>query len=212
MVAVDDDLLMEMFSLSTRHSMLELGGVFVPAMEEEAWSNYARVVAAQLASLAARGHVWFWYGSEYGGPRGLHIGRLPDPADGLRPDERRLIDLLFGDAEDTRIAQRRQGLGWDELAAGVRRTLKSEGLGWLRRDRWRLVRRLTSLQNAMRDHMRGLPRQWSGDPELYRAGVPFAVLFNIDSGANHWPEPPEEDLWAPSMLSWACDMAIYDPR
>jgi hypothetical protein len=207
-----DLLRIEMTQLGMRYSMLELGGVFVPAMEEEAWSNYARVVAAQLASLAVRGHLWFHYGGEYGGPRGLRANRLPDPADELRRDERQLLDLLFGDAIATRIAQPREDSGWDELAADVRRALRENGLGWLRSDRYRLLRRLIALRNAMRERTRGRLREWRDDPELCLAGVPYAVLFNIDTGADHWPVAPEEELWVPSMLSWACDMAMNNPR
>ncbi|GAA2149368.1 hypothetical protein [Glycomyces algeriensis] len=212
MTSIDNPLRAEMTALSNRHSMLELGGAFVPAMVEESWGSYARVVAAQLASLASRGHLWFFYGGEYGGPRGLQAGLLPDPADDLRSDERQLVDLLFGDARTIRIAQRNRGYGWDDLAAGVRGALREQGLGWLRRDRYRLIRRLMSLRKSMCDRTRSGLRQWGDDPELCRAGVPFAVLFNIDTGAYHWPQAPEEELWVPSMLSWACDMAMVDPR
>ena len=212
MRSIHDPLRTEMIALSTRYSMLELGGVFVPAMVEASSGSYPRVVAAQLASLAVRGHVWFFYGGEYGGPRGLRAGLLPDPVDDLRPDERQLVDLLFGDARTIRIAQRNRGHAWDALAASVRRALREQGLSWWRRDRYRLLHRLMSLRNGMRDRTRGGLQQWDDDPDLCRAGVPFAVLFNIDTGADHWPQAREEELWVPSLLSWACDMAMVNPR
>jgi hypothetical protein len=199
----------EIEELASRLTVLQAGAILHPAMYEDAETRYGRIVAAQLAVLAIRGYLWFRYGGEYVGTEGMMASRHPDPADGLEAEERKLMDIIFGGVETVRLARARPGGGqqWDELAAKVDERLKAAGLGWTRLERYRVLRTLLRLRKAMRDHA-AAHRQWSQDPELHRAGYPFAVLFEIETGPLRWPEPPEEELFLPSYLPQACHLAI----
>ena len=203
-------------------NVLRTGAVFYPAMPAPAVVDLpyitptldvidgdirlARIIAAQLTSLAIRGHVRFFHNGEWIGDRGLMIGRHPDPSDTLDVDEERLVDLLFDGSEYARVAQPRKGSEWDEMIRKVHQGLRDEGLGRLRRERRRYRRRLVTLRQAMQAYGRG--REWSEDPVLYRAGTSLAALFDIDTGIYRWPSPPEGDVFIPARLVFACQIAL----
>ncbi|MFF7391438.1 hypothetical protein ACFZAE_23710 [Streptomyces scabiei] len=194
-------------------TLLQAGQLLHPFMDEDFELRFGRVAAAQLASLSARGHLSIRFGGEYIGSRGLVAERHPAGMDQPASDERQLMDVLFADEREVRVAHRRPDAAqeWNALARVVRERLLSAGLGWRRRERYRAVRRLIRLRKAMRDHvrLRG-PLNWDDDPVLYRAGYPLAVLFHIEGGARRWPAPPEDDpAWVPYGLPEACTAAIH---
>lgn len=211
-----NSLLRQIEAVASRLTLLHAGAILHPTMNEIAERRYGRVIAAQLASLAIRGHLWFSYGGDYVGSKGMLATRHPNPPDVPEREEQRLMDILFGGAETVRLARDRSGGGqeWDELTAMIHRWLKDTGLGWMRLDRYRVLRTLLRLKKAMHEHAQMLSRkpgwQWSNAPGLYKAGYPFAVLFSMESGPLRWPDMPEEELFIPSLLPEACNLAIWN--
>lgn len=191
-------------------NLMRAGAILHPVMDEDAQTRFGRVCAAQLVDLALRRHLWFSYDGEHVGAPGLRAHRRPDPADTADPDEQRLLDVVFGGAEVARIARPQPWKRWQDMATSVHKGVKADGLGWLKRDRYRVQRRMKDLRTAMSVHARRTPRKWSDAPTLYRAGCSFAVLFNLDTAVPHWPMPPEEDLFVPSLLAVACHRAHFD--
>lgn len=169
--AIGDSLLCEINDVRSSMNFLRAGAVLHPAMDEAAEMRFGRVVAAQLSALAIRGHLWFSYGGEYFGPKGMLATRHPDPSDVPDAEEQRLLDLLFAGEEVTRLARDRPGWQWDELAALIRQGLKAGGLGWVRRARYRLLRRLVGLRAAMRDHAHVHRVDGGAMPPTYTAPV-----------------------------------------
>jgi hypothetical protein len=162
-----------------------------------------------------RGHLVFDYGTEFGGPPGMIARRTTSP-DPLVDEEQELLDLLFGRTRQTRLAAGRSGAAWDALANGVHASLRAEGLGFFRPARGQMRRRLGRLRRAMREHARVPDRRWADDPDLHRRGLPFAVLFNLDTGDRHWPKMDsgtdaqygESELFVPAFLPLACTLGI----
>lgn len=188
-------------------NLMRAGAILHPVMDEDARTRFGRVCAAQLVDLAIRRHLWFSYDGEHVGARGLLAHRRPDPADAPDPDEQRLLDVVFGGADVARIARPQPWARWRDMATLVRKGVKADGFGWLSRDRYRVQRRMTDLRLAMTVHARRTVQEWSNAPVLYRQGCSFAVLFNLDTAVPHWPMPPEEDLFVPSLLAMACHLA-----
>jgi hypothetical protein len=191
-------------------NLMRAGAILHPAMDEDARTRFGRVCAAQLVDLAVRGHLWFSFDGRHLGAAGLLANRRPDPADKPDPDEQRLLEVVFGRAEVARIARPQPWARWRDMATLVHKGVAADGLGWLRRDRYRVLRQLKELRTAMRVHARGSHRDWGSAPELYHAGCSFAVLFNLDTAVPHWPTPPEEELFVPSLLAAACHLAHLD--
>jgi hypothetical protein len=179
-------------------------------MKDHAEFRLGRIAAAQLASLAIRGHLGFRFGGEFLGPRGLLAVRTPGPPDALTPEEERLLRILFGAADTVRIAGQDTPSQWQELAEQVTERTKAAGLGWRSRERYRTLRRLARLRGTMRRYLRADP-DWDDDVELHAAGFPFAVLFNLDS-LFLWPAAPDDDReWVPYGLTEACVLATMSP-
>jgi hypothetical protein len=200
------ELRVEIDNLTERFTLLRAGTLFHFAMDVIAEQRFGRVVGAQLTALMVRGHLAFDYGTDVPGPPGLiaRRTRAPDP---LATDEKQLLDLLFAGAQQTRLAAARSGAAWDTLTNDLHRSLQAEGLGFLRPARGQARRRLSRLRRAMRDHARTPGRHWSDDPDLHRRGLPFAVLFNLDTGDRHWPKRDHE-LFVPAFLPLACTLGI----
>jgi hypothetical protein len=188
-------------------NLLRAGVILHPSMDEDAQTRFGRVCAAQLTDLAVRGHLWFSFDGKHLGAAGLLANRRPDPADAPDADEQRLLDVVFGGEQVARVAQSRPWKSWQDMSTAVHKGVAADGLGWLRRDRYRVLRRMKDLRTAMRVHARGGHRNWNSEPELYRTGCSFAVLFNLDTAAPHWPKPPEEELFVPSLLAQACHLS-----
>lgn len=185
-----------------------------PGESEEAlvapWMG--RVVAAQLASLALREHISFPFNDGRFGVHGLVATRRRQGADALAPEEELLLDILFDGAIETRIARdradgARQG---KQLFALVRKHLRQNGLGVVRRRRYHVLKLLRRLEKAMRENCRPVGTEWSDAPELYTAAYPFAVLFALDSGSGSWPNPPEDDFFIPSLLPYYCAHVVEE--
>ncbi len=193
-------------------NLLRAGAILLPAMdpEPEPQAKFSRVCAAQLVDLAMRRHLWFSYGHTHVGAKGLLATRHPDPLDDPDADEQRLLDVVFGGAQVARIAEPRPWARWSEMAAMVRKGLKADGLGMLRIERYRVLRALRALREDMRVIARSGERDWNSAPDVFRAGCSFAVLFSLDTRVPHWPMPPEEEGFVPSLLSLACHQAHLD--
>lgn len=188
-------------------TFLRAGALVWPTMNEVPEARYGRVVAAQLASLALRGQLWFHYGGEYVGPPGLMATRHPDAAGPHQREEQLLMTVVFGGAQSVRLASRTNGRQWDRLSALTNELLKEADLGWKRLDRYRTLRLLKGLRRWMREYAAPEP-EWDANRPLHSAGYPFAVLFGIENGPGSWPHPPEEDVFLPSLLPLACNLAI----
>ncbi|MGX1311494.1 hypothetical protein RKD24_001613 [Streptomyces calvus] len=193
--------------VSAEMPLLRAGALVWPAMNEVPEHRYGRVVAAQLADLAIRRHLWLSYGSEYAGPSGLVVSRHPDAPEPTVPEESLLLDVVLGRAQSVRLAGRTDGRSWDRLTELIHRRMKADGLAWNRWDRHRTRRLLLRMRRWMRAYAaQDLP--WEADPRLHLAGYPYAVLFNIENGPGSWPTPPDDDVYLPSLLPVACTMAI----
>ncbi|MEC3993611.1 hypothetical protein VSR01_08700 [Actinacidiphila sp. DG2A-62] len=194
-------------AVSGEMSLLRAGTLVWPSMTEDAYHRYGRVLAAQLAELAVRGHLWLSYGRDLPGPAGLEVARhsgAPPPA---REEEAMLMRVVLGGEDSVRLASRTDGQAWDRLAATLHKALKDDGLGWSRLDRYRTWKILLTLRRWMAEYARREPA-WRTDPALHLAGSPYAVLFGIENGSMSWPHPPEEVVYLPSLLPQACDMAV----
>ncbi|MFE1589084.1 hypothetical protein ACFW6Q_25740 [Streptomyces sp. NPDC058737] len=204
--------LMLMFrGVSAEMTLLRAGALVWPALNEAPEHRFGRVVAAQLADLAMRGHVWLSYGGEYEGPAGLVVTRHPDAPVPTDPEEALLLEVILGPEESVRLAGRTDGRAWDLLAELVNRRIKADGLAWHRRDRRRTRRLLLRMRQWMRAYAApGV--SWEEVTALHRHGYPYAVLFGIENGPGAWPAPPEEEVHLPSLLPVACTMAINDLR
>lgn len=197
----------EIEEIAQRLTLLQAGAIYHPLMRDHAEFRLGRVAAAQLASLALRGHLGFRFGGEFLGPRGLLAVRTPGPPDAPAPEEDSLLRILFGAADTVRIAERGTSLQWEGLAEQVNERTKDAGLGWRSRERYRMLRRLARLRGTMRGYLRAEP-DWDDDVELHAAGFPFAVLFNLDGGRFLWPSAPADDReWVPYGLAEACVLA-----
>ena len=194
-------------ALSEEMSPLVVGAVLWPAMSVVAELRYGRVVAAQLADLALRGHLWMSYGGTHVGPPGLMASRRPDAPDDTAPEEKLLLDVVFGAAPSVRLAGRMDGRAWDGLSAEIHRRAAELGLGGRRLDRYRLLRLLQRLRRWMREYST-TAAEADEQAWLHRAGYPYAVLFAIETGLGSWPALPEEEVFLPSLLPEACNLAI----
>ena len=189
-------------------NLLRAGAILHPVMDEDAHFRYGRVCAAQFVDLALRRHLWFSYGGTHVGPRGLQVTRHPDPLDSPDPDEQLLLNVVFEGTGTTSIVRPRPLEWWNSPAKQASEGLKADGLGMLRRRRYRVLRLLRDLRTDMRLIARSGEQSWDTAPDVFRAGCSFAVLFNIDTVFPHWPMPPEEELFVPSMLSTAFNLAL----
>ncbi|WP_159007289.1 hypothetical protein [Streptomyces sp. NRRL S-813] len=202
-------LILMLNGVSAEMSLLRAGAFVWPAMNEPAEHRYGRVVAAHLADLAIRGHLWLSYGGVYEGPAGLMASLHPDAPVPSAPDEAMLLDVVFGNADTVRLASRTDGRSWDLLSEFTHQQLKADGLACNRRDRYRTVRLLLRMRRWMRTYAaEGAP--WTADPRLHLVGYPYAVLFGVENGPLAWPTPPDEEVYLPSLLPVACTMAIND--
>jgi hypothetical protein len=212
---VTTDLHAEIDDIAGRFTMLRSGMIFHWAMNVVPEQRFGRIVGAQLTALMVRGHVVFDYGTEFVGPPGMIARRTTSP-DPLAGEEQQLLELLFGHGRQTRLAAGRSGAAWDALSNGVHGSLRAEGLGFLRPARGQMRRRIGRLRRAMREHARVPGRRWADDPDLHRRGLPFAVLFNLDTGDRHWPkldsgtltEYIDSELFVPAFLPLACTLGI----
>ncbi|MFF4713297.1 hypothetical protein ACFY2V_18155 [Streptomyces eurythermus] len=197
--------------VSAEMSLLRAGFLVWPAVKEPPEHRFGRVVAAQLAALAIRRHLWISYGGAYEGEAGLVVSRHPDAPVPTGPEEALLLEIVFGREESVRLASRTDARSWDLLAELVRRRLKADGLARNRPDRHRTRRLLLRMGRWMHAYAaRGEP--WETAPGMYLAGYPYAVLFGIENGPSAWPAPPEEEVHLPSLLPEACTMAINGLR
>lgn len=202
-----DRLRMVLGGLGRGMTLLRAGSLVWPMMPQEPQNRYGRVVAAQLAALALRRHLWFRYDGVFEGPPGVIVSRYPTVIDPVAYEEALLIDLLLGLEESVRISDRTDGQAWDRLSAALDEGIKEEGLAYTRPDRYRTLRLLSRLRRWMTEYAHTGPG-WDADRSLHAAGYPYAVLFTLETGPRRWPTPPEEDTWVPSLLPTTCDMAI----
>ncbi|NKY89663.1 hypothetical protein [Nocardia veterana] len=198
--------------LSARMSLLQAGTLLAPTMPEQGAARFGRIVAAQLAALAIRGHIGLHVGSdEFVGPTSLRAVLLPGVPEPAAEEERLLLRHLFGNGYSVRIAACTDGPGWDRLGKTVRRELAANGFGWARPERYRVLATMFRLRRRMVDHAARQPA-WRDNEPLHRSGYPFAVLFGIDTGPGpYWPGPESEadvSLSLPWALPQACAHAV----
>lgn len=169
-------------------------------------SPIARIIAAELASLAADGQLWFDLLGENPGPiRGMCAERIPNAADPPLSDDATFLRLFFGRHRRRQVAGPRPGElpDWRTFFKDVR--VSTGSIGWHRFDaeRRRARKRFYQLERRMRRHV-AIRRSWSNDPVMYRAGYGFAVLFAMETGGK-WPHD-DDDLYVPSLLPEACEL------
>lgn len=192
-------------------SLLRAGFLVWPAVRKPPGHRYGRMVAAQLAGLAIRRHLWISYGGAYEGEAGLVVSRHPDAPVPTEPEEALLLEVVFGHEESVRLAGRTDARSWDLLAEFVRRRIKADGLAWNQPDGHRTRLLLLRMGRWMRAYAaRGV--SWEEAPGMHLAGYPYAVLFGIENGLLAWPAPPEEEVYLPSLLPEACTMAVNGLR
>ncbi|CAL9319718.1 hypothetical protein [Streptomyces sp. SudanB66_2053] len=206
---VDDRLTMLFRGFSEEMTLLRAGALVWPAMYEDARHRYGRVVAAQLADLAIRRHIWLSYSGEGGfvGPQGMTVHRHPGAPPVRDPEEALLLETVLGREDRVRLAGRTDGDAWDGLSALIHDRIKADGLAYTKLDRYRVLRLLLRTRRWMRAYATKDP-SWERAPALHRAGYPYAVLFGLETGPVAWPAPPDDDVHLPSLLADACDMAV----
>lgn len=198
--------------LSTRMTVLQAGMLLAPTMQDQGAARYGRIIAAQLAALAIRGHISLHVGSdEFVGPTSLRAVLLPGRPEA--EEERQLLRLLFGNGYSVRISACTDGPGWNRLTRTVRGQLLANGFRWSRPDRYRVLATLLRLRRRMLDHVVQQPA-WHDNEPLHLAGYPYAVLFGIDTGPGpYWPGPESESEARPALpwaLPQACTHAVHN--
>lgn len=179
-----------------------------PFLTDLAEYRYGRAVAAEIA-LLTRLEAMSVTAPEPPSEWTVLVELPPEPAPVTHPEQRWLRDALGAAGSTVRLSDTRghttPDRRWDPLAEA----LKAGRAGRRRRG---ATREILGLRRDMRRHLHKARRRFHDDPELYRLGLPFAILFGQHGGELEWPWPPPSDkAWVPRELTRACIIATTYP-